>query len=45
VGGCVDSGGESIEARRYSVHALACASLQVVGASTALIVTGVFFCQ
>jgi hypothetical protein len=27
VGGCVDSGGESIEARRYSVHALVCVCL------------------
>jgi hypothetical protein len=38
-GGCVDSGGESIEARRYTVHTLACACLQVVGATTTLIVT------
>jgi hypothetical protein len=44
-GCCVDSSEESIEARRYSVHSLACACLQVVGASTTLIVTvGGFFC-
>ena len=34
--GCVDSGGESIEDRCYSVRTLACACLQVVGASTTL---------